>query len=96
MELCDFRICYRGLFDEALNLLDQIKEEALKPDLVTYNILVSGYSTLGCVMEALAMIHQMKISGLTPNVVSWTALISGCTQNGYYRMHSSIPLRRRR
>lgn len=75
---------YRGLFDEALNLLDQMEEEGLKPDLVTYNILVSGYSTLGCVKEALAMIREMKFSGLTPNVVSWTSLVSGCTQNGYH------------
>lgn len=74
-----------GDFKEAMNVLDQMEKVGIKPDLVTYNILISGYSVLGRIKEASAMINQMKTStSLTPDVVSWTALISGCSRSGYY------------
>ncbi|KAJ6679808.1 hypothetical protein OIU79_019526 [Salix purpurea] len=75
---------FKGHFDDAKRLLNRMKVEGIKPDLITLNSLVAGYSMCGHTKEALALIHDIKISGLTPNVVSWTALISGCSQNGYY------------
>ncbi|KAL2964822.1 hypothetical protein AAZX31_16G024400 [Glycine max] len=75
---------YKGLFDNAEKLLNQMKEEGIKPDLVTWNSLVSGYSMSGRSEEALAVINRIKSLGLTPNVVSWTAMISGCCQNENY------------
>ncbi|KAJ6723071.1 REPEAT-CONTAINING PROTEIN putative-RELATED [Salix koriyanagi] len=75
---------FKGHFDDAKRLLNRMKVEGIKPDLITLNSLVAGYSMCGHTKEALALIHDIKILGLTPNVVSWTALISGCSQNGYY------------
>ncbi|KAA8516161.1 hypothetical protein F0562_019340 [Nyssa sinensis] len=76
---------FKGRFEEALQLLNGMEKEGIKPDLVTYNGLVSGYSMWGRSKEALAVIHQIKRSGLTPNVVSWTSLISGCSRKGNYK-----------
>ncbi|GAA0143903.1 hypothetical protein LIER_35831 [Lithospermum erythrorhizon] len=75
----------KGRFEEAVDLFDRMKNEGVKPDLVTYNSLISGYAVWGCIKEALATIRLIKMSGLAPNVVSWTAIISGCIQNGYYK-----------
>ncbi|KAJ0051610.1 hypothetical protein Pint_00570 [Pistacia integerrima] len=76
---------FKGLFDDAKMLLNQMKEEGIEPDLVTWNSLVTGYSIWGQNKEALAVINQIKDSGLDPNVVSWTSLISGSSQNENYR-----------
>ncbi|CAJ1950381.1 unnamed protein product [Sphenostylis stenocarpa] len=75
---------YKGLFNNAENLLKQMKGEGIKPDLVTWNSLISGYSMWGRSEEALALMNRIKGLGLTPNVVSWTAMISGCCQNENY------------
>ncbi|XP_047158997.1 pentatricopeptide repeat-containing protein At4g01030, mitochondrial [Vigna umbellata] len=75
---------YKGLFNNAENLLKQMEGEGIKPDLVTWNSLISGYSMWGHSEEALALMNRIKSLGLTPNVVSWTAMISGCCQNENY------------
>lgn len=76
---------FKGLFDNARKLMNEMEEEGITPDLVTWNSLISGYSMRGQSDEALALIHQSKSSGMSPNVVSWTALVSGSSQNGSYR-----------
>ncbi|XP_059312495.1 pentatricopeptide repeat-containing protein At4g01030, mitochondrial [Lycium ferocissimum] len=75
----------KGHFEKAGDLLNQMKEEGIKPDIVTYNSMVSGYSTSNCIKEALGMIRRIKSSGMSPNVISWTSLVSGCSQQGYFR-----------
>lgn len=76
---------FKGDFEKAVSLMNRMKREEVRPDLVTYNSMVSGYSMAGRIDEALDTMRQIKDSGLAPNVVSWTALISGSCQNGYYR-----------
>ncbi|KAL6124068.1 hypothetical protein ACLB2K_076584 [Fragaria x ananassa] len=68
---------FKGLFEDAEQLLNRMSREGIKPDIVTWNGLISGYAMKGLHKEAIVTIHRMKSSGLTPNVVSWTALISG-------------------
>ncbi|KAG4963025.1 hypothetical protein JHK82_039699 [Glycine max] len=75
---------YKWLFDNAENLLNQMKEEGIKADLVTWNSLVLGYSMTCYSEEALAVINRIESLGLTPNVVSWTAMISGYCENENY------------
>ncbi|KAK7292790.1 hypothetical protein RJT34_15644 [Clitoria ternatea] len=76
--------CYKGRFNDAVNLFCQMEEEGIKPDLVTWNSLISGYALWGRSEEALAVINRIKSLGYAPNVVSWTALISGSCQNEKY------------
>ncbi|MQM05793.1 hypothetical protein Taro_038610 [Colocasia esculenta] len=75
---------YKGLFDEALRLLNQMEQAGIEPDLTTWNGLISGFSMKGLKKQALILIRRLKALGEKPNVISWTALISGCCQNGYY------------
>lgn len=75
---------FKGLFEDALTLLNKMEKEGINPDLVTWNSLVSGYSVWGHTKKAAALINQIKSLGLTPNVVSWTALISGCSKKGIH------------
>ncbi|KAL5133442.1 Pentatricopeptide repeat-containing protein, mitochondrial [Glycine soja] len=79
-----FGYIYKGLFDNAKKLLNQMKEEEIKADLVTLNSFFSGYSMTCRSEEALAMINRIESLVLTPNVVSWTAMISGCCENENY------------
>ena len=60
------------------------KVQSKKPDLVTWNSLVLGYSMTCYSEEALAVINRIESLGLTPNVVSWTAMISGYCENENY------------
>ncbi|KAK6918238.1 Pentatricopeptide repeat [Dillenia turbinata] len=76
---------YKGQFEDAVKLLNQMEKEGIRPNLVTFNGLIYGYSIWGHIKEASSMIDQAKSSGLAPNVVSWTALISGCSQSGRYK-----------
>ncbi|XAR62978.1 hypothetical protein NMG60_11022748 [Bertholletia excelsa] len=76
---------FKGQFEDAIKLFNQMENEGSKPDLVTHNSLVSGYSMWGYNKEAVSMVDQIKASGLTPNVVTWTALISGCVQKGNFK-----------
>ncbi|KAK4339377.1 hypothetical protein RND71_040839 [Anisodus tanguticus] len=75
----------KGHFEKAGDLLNQMKEEGIKPDIVTYNSMVSGYAWSNCIKEALGMIRRIKSSSMSPNVISWTSLVSGCSQQGYFR-----------
>ncbi|KAJ8529273.1 hypothetical protein K7X08_036108 [Anisodus acutangulus] len=75
----------KGRFEKAGDLLNQMKEEGIKPDIVTYNSMVSGYSSSNCIKEALGMIRRIKSSSMSPNVISWTSLVSGCSQQGHFR-----------
>ena len=75
---------FKGQFSDAEELLNQMEEEGIEPDLVTWNSLISGYSMWGRGEEAMEVIDRMKSLGFTPNVVSWTAMISGSSQNENY------------
>ncbi|URE21112.1 PPR repeat [Musa troglodytarum] len=75
---------HEGLFDEALQLMEQMEGEGEQPDLTTWNGLISGYSIHGRSSQAVVLIHQLKANGVVPNVISWTAVISGCCRNGRY------------
>ncbi|KAG0483092.1 hypothetical protein HPP92_011176 [Vanilla planifolia] len=70
-----------GSFQEALKLLKQMEREGIKPNLATWNGLISGYAMKGKARQALILIRQLRFTGLKGDVVSWTALISGCSQN---------------
>ncbi|KAL9228862.1 hypothetical protein vseg_004396 [Gypsophila vaccaria] len=74
----------KGLFVDAMKLLNQMKEEGLKPDEVTWNSLIYGYSLNGHLNNALSVLDEMTKFGIKSNVISWTALISGSSQNGKY------------
>lgn len=71
-----------GKMKEALELLHQMRIDALKPDLITYNTILAGYAREGKKDDALKLLQEMLQVGLKPNVVSVNVLISGFQQFG--------------
>ncbi|KAG9448325.1 hypothetical protein H6P81_014453 [Aristolochia fimbriata] len=75
---------YNGSIKKALELLSEMEQEDLRPDLHTWNNLILGHASLGLNRQAVSLIHHLHTVGLSPDVTSWTALISGCRRRGNY------------
>ncbi|KAK6935811.1 Pentatricopeptide repeat [Dillenia turbinata] len=71
----------QGFVREALELVERMKAEGLKPNVVTWNTLVAGFSQLGDESMVSELFQAMQINGVEPDVVSWTSVISGLVQN---------------
>nr|UPT49773.1 pentatricopeptide repeat protein AaPPR1392 [Agave angustifolia] len=67
---------------EALDLVETMKEDGFKPDLITYNTLLACYARKGQKDEAFKLLSEMSQVGLKPNVISMNALISGFHYSG--------------
>ncbi|XP_077239698.1 pentatricopeptide repeat-containing protein At1g20230-like [Tasmannia lanceolata] len=71
-----------GQTKEALELLNLMRIDGLKPDLITYNTLLAGYARKGQKDEAFELLLEMSRMNLKLNIVSFNALISGFQQFG--------------
>ncbi|PIA31121.1 hypothetical protein AQUCO_05200011v1 [Aquilegia coerulea] len=70
---------------EASVLLNSMLTGGLKPDVITYNTLLSGLARKGQKEEAFRLLSDMIQMGLKPNVISVNAVISGFQQCGLTR-----------
>ncbi|KAM1167404.1 hypothetical protein PS1_029644 [Malus domestica] len=57
------------------------QHEGIKPNLITWNGLVTGFSQKGDEAMASNLFTLMRYNGIEPDVVSWTSVISGFVQN---------------
>ncbi|KAJ7542125.1 hypothetical protein O6H91_10G090900 [Diphasiastrum complanatum] len=72
-----------GLGKEALALYEQMKQEGVQPDNVTFTCVLSACAHSRLVDEGRCIFDSMrKDHGATPDVVSWSAMIAGYAQNG--------------
>ncbi|GAB2269894.1 Pentatricopeptide repeat-containing protein At5g16860 [Dionaea muscipula] len=69
-------------FDDALHLLDQMKQEKVELDIVTWSAVIAGYAQTERGYEALDVFRRMWVSGSKPNVVTFVSLLSGCASVG--------------
>jgi len=53
-------------------------EEGVKPDLITYNALISAFGKAKQPEQALETLQTMKRQGVVPDVITCNALISAC------------------
>lgn len=60
------------------------KEMGFK-DVVTWNMMVSGYASKGNFKQALKCFEDMKIAGVKPDRVTWNSIIAGYAQNGQFK-----------
>ncbi|OWM77629.1 hypothetical protein CDL15_Pgr017027 [Punica granatum] len=68
-------------FDEVKHLFrDLLVKLSLKPDLVSYNTIISTYCRMGSIDGALSMIDEISENGLEPNCVTVISLL-----NTYYK-----------
>ncbi|CAD6236569.1 unnamed protein product [Miscanthus lutarioriparius] len=68
--------------EEILHLLDQMKSEGLKPDIVTYGTIIDGYCKAKDMHKANECLTELMKNGLRPNAVIYNALIGGYGRNG--------------
>ncbi|TMW95072.1 hypothetical protein EJD97_009414 [Solanum chilense] len=71
----------QGIVNEALDLVEEMKVQGMKPNVVTYNTLIAGFSQeddQGMVCKVVELMHD---DGLELDVVSWTSIVSGLVQN---------------
>ncbi|XP_022752714.1 pentatricopeptide repeat-containing protein At5g59600 isoform X1 [Durio zibethinus] len=74
----------KGLVEEGLRLVEEMKLIGVKPDVVTWNTLIAGFSKKGEYLLVSKVFELMLASGIEPDVVSWTSVISGLVQNFRY------------
>lgn len=67
---------------EAEDMLPQITSSGLNPDVITYNSLISGYSSLGSSQKCLELYENMKKLGIKPSLRTYHPLLSGCIREG--------------
>ncbi|XP_050238868.1 pentatricopeptide repeat-containing protein At5g59600 [Mercurialis annua] len=68
-----------GFAKEGFYLVERIRD--IKPDLVTWNILISGFAQGGDRVMVQKLFNLMSKNGEEPDVISWTSVISGFVQS---------------
>ncbi|KAK6116193.1 hypothetical protein DH2020_050066 [Rehmannia glutinosa] len=53
-----------------------------RPDVVSWNVIISAYFSNGNCEKALKKFQQMRNQGVKLHIVSWNSVISGCADNG--------------
>ncbi|CAN0905510.1 Pentatricopeptide repeat-containing protein At5g27110 [Linum grandiflorum] len=51
-----------------------------KPEIVHWNVMISGYVTVGGYFEALNIYSQMKLAGMKPDAMTFSSTLSACAQ----------------
>ncbi|KAI0502453.1 hypothetical protein KFK09_017403 [Dendrobium nobile] len=57
-----------------------IFQKTLKNNVVLWNVMISGYVTLGYYFEALDVFHDMKLYDVKPDAITFTSCLSACAQ----------------
>ncbi|KAG0549189.1 hypothetical protein BDA96_01G234000 [Sorghum bicolor] len=73
-----------GELEEAFDLFEEMQESGVRPDVISWNTLVSGFARSGDLVAALHLFDEMRQRGVDPGVNSWNCIISGCVQNALY------------
>nr|GEY72859.1 hypothetical protein [Tanacetum cinerariifolium] len=73
---------------DALVLVEKSRFLGVVPNLVTWNILIAGFSQANDDAMVTKLFKLMQEDGIDPDVVSWTSVISGLVQN--FRIHKAF------
>lgn len=65
------------LFDEATRLLQEMSSKNIKPDVVSYGIIIDSYSHLGEKYRAWKLFYEMEQKWIKPNLVINTFMLDG-------------------
>ncbi|KAH0849653.1 hypothetical protein HID58_096214 [Brassica napus] len=80
-------LCKDGQMDKVGSFLSQVQEKmGVYPDIVTYNTLISAYSSKGFMEEAFELMDAMPSKGFSPGVYTYNTVINGlCKHRRYER-----------
>ncbi|CAI0395889.1 unnamed protein product [Linum tenue] len=51
-----------------------------KPDIVLWNVMISGFTMVGKLFDALGIYNQMKAAGVNPDAMTFSSVLSACSQ----------------
>ncbi|XP_059651261.1 pentatricopeptide repeat-containing protein At4g01030, mitochondrial [Cornus florida] len=51
----------------------------------SWNSIISGYTSFGCVNDAWKLFHEMESSDMKPDIITWNSLLSGHFLHGSYQ-----------
>lgn len=80
---------------EALKLYRRMEEDSLRPDLGTYNGLVSVYGMAGKWSWALQVLEDVAQARLTPDEVTWSSVVDACAESSRWQAATSCFFARR-
>uniref|UniRef100_A0A0A9CRE8 PROP1-like PPR domain-containing protein n=1 Tax=Arundo donax TaxID=35708 RepID=A0A0A9CRE8_ARUDO len=75
-------LCYVGRLEEALDLLNKLKDSPKTPDIYTFTIVLDGFCKVGRTEEAMAIFHDAIGMGLSPTTFTYNALLNGHCKEG--------------
>ncbi|KAJ8639236.1 hypothetical protein MRB53_015930 [Persea americana] len=58
----------------------RVFEKAPKQNVVSWNVMITGYVTLGNYFEALGVFEKMRAAGVKPDAVTFTSVLPACSQ----------------
>nr|XP_009780925.1 PREDICTED: pentatricopeptide repeat-containing protein At3g48810-like isoform X1 [Nicotiana sylvestris] len=67
---------------EAVDLLDEMADKGVDPNVITYTTVLNEFADLGDIGLSFAMLSKMFVSGCSPNIPSFTWLIKGISLRG--------------
>ncbi|VVB06874.1 unnamed protein product [Arabis nemorensis] len=80
-----------GYVDDAMGLLEEMERCGPKPDIVTWNSLLSGHASKGGLSgDAIAIVKRMQIAGLKPNTSSISSLLQAIAEPGLLKLGKVI------
>ncbi|KAK9950643.1 hypothetical protein M0R45_006120 [Rubus argutus] len=73
--------CRAGKVEEARQIIDEMNRRGIKPDHISYNTLICGYSKRGDMNDAFKVRDEMLSIGFNPTLLTYNALIKGLCKN---------------
>lgn len=88
-------LCGVGRMDDAYDHFQMMKREGLRPNQVTFCILINGHIAAGEIDQAIGLFNQMNADGCVPDKTVYNTLLKGLCQAGrlshvfsvFYSMH---------
>jgi len=68
-----------GQLEQSRELFNSMKEK----DVISWNVMISGYGLHGDANSAMEVFQQMEQSNVKPNAITFLSLLSACTHAGY-------------
>lgn len=74
--------------ERVVELFEDMCRKGLKPDVITYSIIIDGLLKVGKTDLALELLEEACTKGLKPNLITFTSVVGGISRKG--KVHEAI------